>query len=59
MGALAPIPSSSILSFTTPSMVTEAGLVAARILVKMVMMMLMMMMVMMMMMMLMTIFNKD
>jgi len=32
MGGLAPIPSSSILSFTTPSIVTEAGLVAASIL---------------------------
>ena len=33
MGGLAPIPSSSIRSFTTPSIVTEAGLVAASILV--------------------------
>jgi len=32
MGGLAPIPSSSILNLTTPSIVTEAGLVAAKIL---------------------------
>ena len=33
MGGLAPIPSSSMRSFTTPSIVTEAGLVAAKILI--------------------------